>query len=93
MWRELHHSFCEDNFTVIVSSATDIAETPVLLGHIQHEFAAKCVRLQLLESRETILETCATVNNRMWAPLSPNHITGPVTRETATDDVLVGDLS
>ena len=57
------------------------------------EFAANRVRLLVLESRETVLQTCATVNTRMWAPLSPNHISGPDTRETATDDVLVGDLS
>ena len=76
----------------ILSSASDIAETPELLGHIQHGICCKpySIRLQVLESRETVLEVCPTENNRMWAPFSPNHISGPDTREVATEEGILG---
>ena len=54
------------------------------------EFAANRIRLQVLESRETVVEVCSTENNRMWAPFSPNHISGPDTREVATEEGILG---
>ena len=54
------------------------------------KIAANRVRLQVLESRETVLELCSTVNNRMWAPLSSNHISGPDIREVTTVEDFLG---